>query len=472
MALTTEREKAAHLLRRFALGASEAELDYYVKDGLSGAIDKLLNYENVDEGFNVDVEKFANNKNGQLRPQAVGAWWTLRMIATQRPLQEKMTLFWHDHFATSGEKVQGGPLMYTQNEILRKNATGSFRDLLMETSKDPAMLFWLDNQYNVKGHPNENFAREVMELFTLGIGNYTEHDIQEGARAFTGWSIARRNGRDVDPNKGVKNGNASFIERPALHDSGDKTYLGINGNLTGEDVLNHLCDMPRTAEYITWKIWNWFVYPDPEPEVISRVAAKFRADNLSIKTLLRTIMTSPEFYSNKAERGIYKCPVDFTVVSLRQLGVAQAMAEALNDAPDNLLRGIAPIQSAYLSMKNMGMQLLFPPDVSGWDGGQSWITSATMMERITWGSRLFGQAKTGPQLRYPSYGLFQADASPQGIAKKLVSIFDAPIPSFKMPMLVEAAQKASGGRLTPQNANATAAAVTKLIFAAPEFQLM
>lgn len=471
MALSTEREKGAHLLRRFGLGASETELDYYMKDGLSGAIDKLLAYDTYDEGFNVEVEKFANKNNNQLRPQAVGAWWTLRMVATQRPLQEKMTLFWHDHFATSGEKVQGGPMMYGQNEILRRNATGNFRTMLTEASKDPAMLFWLDNQYNVKGKPNENFAREVMELFTLGVGHYTEKDIQEGARAFTGWSIGRPNGREVPAAKGLKGGQAVFILRQPQHDTGEKTFLGINGNLTGEDVLNHLCDMPRTAEYLTHKIWSWFAYADPEPAVISRIAAKFRDDNLNIKTLLRAIMSSPEFYSPKADRMAYKCPVDFTVVTLRQLGVAQAMAEALNDTPDNL-RGIAPIQSAYLSMKNMGMQLLYPPDVAGWDGGASWITSATMMERIQWGSRLFGQAKSGPQLRYPAFGLFSGDTSPQGAAKKLVSVFDAPIPSYKMPRLVEAAQKACGSRVTPQNANATAASVTRLIFAAPEFQLM
>src|SRR5579862_1345225 len=190
MALQTERQKGAHLLRRFGLGASEAELDYYLKDGgLNGAIEKLLNYENTDEGFKLDVDSFRNGKNNNINPQSVAVWWTARMLITQRPLQEKMTLFWHNHFATSGEKVTPGSMMYVQNDLLRQYATGNFREMLMAVSKDPAMLFWLDNQYNVKGKPNENFAREVMELFTLGIGNYTEQDIREGARAFTGWSI-------------------------------------------------------------------------------------------------------------------------------------------------------------------------------------------------------------------------------------------------------------------------------------------
>src|SRR5688572_9675267 len=191
MALTTERDKGAHLLRRFGLGASEAELDYYLKDGLSGAIDKLLDYDKANEGFDGEVEKF-QNQNGQLQPQAVGVWWTLRLVATQRPLQEKMTVFWHDHFATSASKVQNGPTMHRHNDVLRENATGNFKAFLTEVSKDPAMLFWLDNQYNVAGKPNENFAREVMELFTLGVDNgYNEQDIKEAARAFTGWSIGR-----------------------------------------------------------------------------------------------------------------------------------------------------------------------------------------------------------------------------------------------------------------------------------------
>ncbi len=465
MALSTEREKGAHLLRRFGLGASEAELDYYLKDGLNGAIDKLLEYSDVDEGFDVEVEKFAN-QNGQIQPQAVGAWWTLRMIATQRPLQEKMTVFWHDHFATSASKVQNGLTMHQHNEVLRANATGNFREFLTEISKDPAMLFWLDNQFNVKGKPNENFAREVMELFTLGVDNrYTETDIKEAARAFTGWSIGRVGNRGPRPSQG-------FVFRPNQHDRGDKTVLGKSGPLTGEQVIDLLCEMPETSEYITKKIWEWFAYPNPDDFLITRIARKFQSENLSIKSLLKEMMKSSEFYSNKAERAIYKSPVDFTVVSLRQLGVAQVLGEAMAGNPENLRAKVQPVTIAYQSMKNMGMHLLFPPDVAGWETGPSWITSATMMERINWGNRLYGQAKSGTQLRFQSFPIFSSEPTPRGVANKLVSVFDAPIPSYKMPKLVEAAQKASGGRVTAQNSNATAAAVSRLIFAAPEFQLM
>ena len=465
MPLSTEREKCAHLLRRFGLGASEAELDYYLKDGLNGAIDRLLDFDKADEGFNVDVQTFAN-QNGNLQPQAVGVWWTLRMVVTQRPLQEKMTAFWHDHFATSASKVQGGPVMHSHLDVLRNNSVGNFRTFLTEVSKDPAMLFWLDNQYNVAGKPNENFAREVMELFTLGVDNrYTETDIKEAARSFTGWSIGRVG------NRGPR-GQQGFVFRPNLHDRGSKTVLGRTGNLSGEQVIDILCELPETCEHITKKIWEWFAYPNPEPALISRIARKFQSDNMSIKTMLKEIMKSSEFYSGKADRTIYKCPVDFTVATMRQLGVAQALKNALEGPTENIRGRVAPVQVAYSSMRSMGMHLLYPPDVAGWETGANWITSATMMERINWGNKLFGQAKAGAQMRFQAYPIFAADPSPQGVAKKLVSVFDAPIASYKQPRLVEAAQKASGGRVTTQNANATAAAVSRLIFAAPEFQLM
>ena len=464
MGLTTEREKGAHLLRRFGLGASEAELDYYLKDGLNGAIDMLLDYDRVDEGFEVDVESY-RNQNGQLQPQVVGLWWTLRLVATQRPLQEKMTVFWHDHFATSASKVQSGPTIHQHNEVLRANAVGNFRTFLTEISKDAAMLFWLDNQFNVAGKPNENFAREVMELFTLGVDNgYTEQDVREAARAFTGWSVGRI-GTGPRPKQG-------YVFRPRLHDRGDKTVFGLTGPFTGEQVIDILCDMPETCEYITKKVWEWFAYPNPEPAMISRMARRFQSDGMSIKTLLKEVMKSSEFYSPKAERAIFKSPVDFTIPTMRQLGVGRVVQDAIAAAPENVRARTAPIQVAYQSMRNMGMQLLYPPDVAGWETGASWITSATMMERINWGNKLFGQGRGGAQIRFQSYPVFASDPTPQGLAKKLVSVYDASIPSYKIPKLVEAAEKAANGQITARNANVVASAVSRLIFAAPEFQLM
>jgi uncharacterized protein (DUF1800 family) len=462
MPLETDRQKCAHLLRRFGLGASEAELDYYLQDGFNGAIDRLLDYSTVDEGFGIDLTSLAS-ADGKLGVGQVVNWWAARMIMTRRPLQEKMTLFWHDHFATSGSKVGSAALMSGQNETLRRNATGNFRALLREASKDPAMILWLDNQQNVKGHANENFAREVMELFTLGIGHYSEKDVQEGARAFTGWSIQRI------PN-GMK-GEAEFRFRPRLHDAGLKTYLGENGDLDGDKILDILCDNPRTSEFITWKLWRWFAYEDPEPAVVDRHATVFRGSGLDIKTLLKSIMSSSEFYSEKAERREFKNPVDFCISTLRQLGVGQQMSTALSKAPAGQFPRtvMTPAGAAQQTMKGMGMWLLYPPDVSGWAPGQGWITSATMVERIAWGDRLF-LPNVRYSVRYNPYTLFQSDPSPAGVVSRLASIFDAPLKEEHKTVLMGAARKASGGVVTTANANTTAAAVARLIFATPEFQ--
>jgi uncharacterized protein (DUF1800 family) len=467
MPLVTDRDKCAHLLRRFGLGASEAELDYYMKDGLSGAIDRLFD-DSVDEGFKLTPDMFLNDKGRLAMPVTIGLWIS-RMLITRRPLREKMTLFWHDHFATSASKVNNPEMMMQQNDVLRTNGLGSFKTLLAEVSKDPAMLFWLDNQENLKGHANENFAREVMELFTLGIGHYTEKDVQEAARAFTGWSV-RRGSQDF--RRGIR---AQFQFRPLMHDSGEKTVLGKTGNLEGEDVLNLLCEMPRTSEYLTEKIWNWFVWPNPDAATITPFAKRFRDSGLDVASLLKDIMRSSEFYSPRAVRTVVKNPVDFCITTLRQLGVGEQMVRRTEAFTDGTLPRavLGPALLTQVSMKSMGMWLMYPPDVAGWDIGENWITSATMVERIAWADKIFGQGKNPRlEMRYPAFGLLGEDPSPSGAVDKLLSIFDAPLKPEKRTVLVATADKFSEGRLTPQNANKVAAQVSRLIFASPEFQFV
>lgn len=470
MPLDTDREKCAHLLRRFGLGASEAEVDFYLRDGLNGAIDRLLE-AGEDEGVLLTPTDLINDK-GVTRLPAVVSWWVLRMLSTQRPLREKMTLFWHDHFATSGSKVTQGPLMLQQNETLRTHSLGPFKTLLHEVSKDPAMLFWLDNQENVAGKPNENFAREVMELFTLGVDQgYTERDIQEAARAFTGWSFRRK----AVTAEGAR-GTAEFLFRPRLHDSGDKAVLGSRGDLSGEDVLDLLCERPRTAEYLVEKIWEWFVYPKPDAKTLAPFVRRFRDSKLDVASLLKDIMRSTEFYSTRAERAVVKNPVDFCVGTLRQLGYGSLIADRLRNlgagADDRGKRlALQPANLAQSTMKSMGMWLLYPPDVAGWEGGTGWISSATMVERIGWANKVFGDPGQGRQsLRFPAYPLLRASATPEGVVDRLVSTFDADLKPDRRPLLIDAAKREMGAELTPKNAGKTAAAVSRLIFAAPEFQ--
>ncbi len=464
MALT-EREKGAHLLRRFGLGASESELNYYMQNGLKGAIDMLLNCETIPEAFDFSWDIVQNAKD-QIKPAQAVIGYTARIMMTRRPLVEKMTLFWHNHFATSAEKVTNGPLMIQQNEILRRNSLGNFKTLLLEVSKDPAMLIWLDGQDNIKGHANENFAREVMELFTLGVGNYTEKDIQEAARAFTGWSFVRTKGK---PEKA----NAEFMFKPVLHDEGTKTFFGKTGSFTGEQIIDLLCANPRVAMFITTKIWNWFVYPNPDPAVLKPFTDDFIRSGLDIKTLIRAIVESNEFYSERAYRKLIKNPLDFCLSTTRAMGLGENMATKLapTAADEKGARArIAPAAGVSSSMKSQGMWLLYPPDVSGWKPGEPWITSATMVERISWANKLMGTAR-GNIGRYPIYSILAGDPTPMGITQKLASMFDAPFQQAKLATLAQAAtQSLNGEELSQKNANTVAADVLRLIFGSPEFQ--
>ncbi|MCX6342378.1 MAG: DUF1800 domain-containing protein, partial [Fimbriimonadales bacterium] len=369
-------------------------------------------------------------------------------------------------------KVVNSTMMIAQNEKLRAFATSKFKTLLLEVSRDPAMLVWLDGQDNIKGRANENFARELFELFTLGVGHYEEKDIQEAARAFTGWSFVR--------GKGSKYARAEYLFKPALHDTGLKTVLGKSGNLTGEDVIDHVCSLPRTAEFIVQKLWNWFVYPHPQPATLKPFIDGFIKSDLDIKVLLRQIMTSEEFYSERSVRMVVKNPVDFCLTTLRAMGIGETIAQGLasvppmddEDARQTALKskiGIAVACSQ--AMKNQGMWLLFPPDVSGWKPGEAWITSATMVERINWANRILGTTGRGTLGRYPIFNLLSADTTPMGIAQKLCSIYDAPIKGRKLVLLAEAAEKAMAGEpLTQKNAPLVASTVTKLIFGTPEYQ--
>jgi uncharacterized protein (DUF1800 family) len=461
----SDREKTAHLLRRFAFGASEAELDYYLAPDYAAAVDRLLNFDAVDEGFDVAADSLRPDDKRALPMPVLITWWASRMLVTRRPLQEKLTLFWHDHFATSASKVKSPYMMLAQNETLRANATGNFRELLTRVSQDPAMLQWLDNQENVKGKPNENFARELMELFTLGIdGGYTETDVREAARAFTGWSYRR----------GLPTlGGPKFLFRANLHDVGAKEFLGARGNFNGEDVINHLCTLPRSSRYITEKLIRWFVTPTPEPAYVDRMDRVFRNADLEIKPLLRAIMLSPEFVAPENRRKIVKNPADFCITTARQLGYATVVRQLLATQPDSVdgkRRSLGPAYQISATMKNMGMHLMYPPDVAGWDGGQAWISSATMVERIAWADKLFGTASKGKLGRFPAALLPDGVERPADLVNRLASIFDAPVAPARRSILESAAEQSMRTPEASRNPAMAAAAVTRLLFATPEFQ--
>jgi len=284
-----------------------------------------------------------------LETNRVAYWWANRMVATETPLQEKMALFWHGHYAVNEGKVRDYRKLLKELELFHDMGTGNFRDLMVAVAQDPAMLAFLDAGVNVRGAPNENFAREIMELFTMGVGNYSESDIREGARAFTGWNFD----------------NLDFVINADQHDEGDKTFLGHSGNFDGVEVIDIIMEQPVTADYIAGKIYRFFVRNDIDPELQSELGELFRASNYDIAALLETIFLSRDFYSPASVGTHIKSPVELTVSTYRKLG--------LDYAP-----GVPDFNQATGAL---GQTLFRPPTVAGWAGGRSWVTPGLLLER-------------------------------------------------------------------------------------------
>ncbi len=346
-ALDTEATRISHLLRRAGFGASKAELIGFREQGLQATIDHLVDFDNVDNS--ALEERLTSQEFDPERLAHLQRWWVQRMAYTTRPLQEKITLFWHGILTSSIRKTGQSPAMFNQNQLFREMGMGRYDDMLKAISRDPAMLIYLDSRTNKKKAPNENYSRELMELFTLGIGNYTEDDVRESARAFTGWQIR---------------GKTEFIFNERQHDFDDKVFLGQTGNWDGDDVVDIIMQEPAAAVYIVRRLWTFFAYADPEPVVVARLAKVFRDNNTAIKPVMRAIFESDEFYSPRAAQALVKSPAELVASTIRMLGLET------NAGP--LRRGT----------EAMGQVLFAPPDVSGWEGGATWINSSTLLERI------------------------------------------------------------------------------------------
>jgi uncharacterized protein (DUF1800 family) len=344
-----------HLLRRAGFGFSPPELKYYKSLGYERTLEELLEPEKVDNSKLADAleqQGFDFTRLVDLK-----RWWIYRMAFTRRPLEEKMTLFWHGHFATSNQKVDNPYFMYIQNEKMRNCGLGNFGDLLLAMSKDPAMIIWLDNQQNRKGKPNENYAREVMELFSLGIGNYTEKDIKEGARAFTGWQ-SRPDG---------------FFFNAREHDNGDKVFLGQRGNFNGDEVVNILAQNPATPKFLAKKLCKFFVADNPSDEIVDDVAGSYKLGGRNICKMMETIFTHPEFISQTSYHAKIKGPAELAVGTIKSFQVTKLDA----DLPNQMAR--------------MGQSIFEPMTVKGWDGGAAWVSTDMMMERFNFATRVTQQ---------------------------------------------------------------------------------
>jgi uncharacterized protein (DUF1800 family) len=360
------RKWAAHLYRRAAFGASRDELLEAQRQGPQATLDRLLvgRAEAADLVATLtDVGRHAarDDSGDQLR-----GWWLYCILQGGHPLREKMTLFWHNHFATSLAKVQRPALMFRQNCLLRQHALGKFGPLLQEVSKDGAMLVWLDSNSNVKGRANENYARELMELFSLGVGHYTEKDVREAARAFTGWHT---DGEEFE-----------FDAR--LHDDGPKTVLGQTGNFNGDAVVRIILGRPDTARFLVGKLYHFFISETASPPdaLLEPLCASFRNSDYDVAALLKTMLASRHFYSEYAFRKRVKGPVEFV------LGAVQAVYRRYDESQPEYLP--LPQQVLVGHLEAMGQQLFTPPNVKGWPGGKSWLNSATLLARSNFAQAL------------------------------------------------------------------------------------
>jgi len=388
-ALSSERVRVAHLLRRSGFGATKAELDHFAAMGQTAATEAILNYSKTSNAA-LESQLPTIDLGGTPQPTAaaIQAWWLQRMAQSARPLEEKMTLFWHG-LLTSGLDKAGPAQLFTQNQLFRGMALGNFDDLLKAVSKDPAMMVYLDTETNRKGKPNENYARELMELFTTGIGHYTEDDVRESARSFTGWTL--------QGGKQLRYASASQLV-PRLHDAGVKTFMGKTGTFTGDDIVEMLVRLRATAVRLSTRLFSFFAYPNPDQEIVNHLADTFQKAHYNVGAVVRQIFTMDAFYSDQAYRALVKSPAELVAQTLKATG-----ANA---------RGYT---AAAAAMAPMGQVLFYPPNVAGWPGGSSWINSSTLLNRINFANAAAQRSQasmTAQTLAQLSDTLVDANVSP------------------------------------------------------------
>ena len=366
---------AEHLWNRAGFGAAPDDIARAVRIGREAFVEELLEgdgpvelpfYRRLPRGKRRPVSEFADVdpdvrffgwRDDVQQLSHYLDWWVQRMVEGSDPLRERMTLFWHGHFTTSGEDVKNSHEIILQNQFLRENALGSFRDLVHGISRDPAMMDYLDVDESEKENPNENFARELMELFTLGEGNYTEQDVREVARAFTGWRAPR----------------GEFRIARRKHDFGEKTVLGVTGPMDGGDVIDVLLDHPSCAPFIAGKLLRWFEGVEPDPDRLEQYARFLRESDYEITPFLRALFLDPRFYRAEVVGERIAGPIDFLVGSARRLGIEP------------------PARLIFVGAGLLGQKLTEPPSVKGWEEGEAWITTAALIHRSNLAAVLLGQ---------------------------------------------------------------------------------
>ena len=369
-----------HLMRRAGFGAPYAELEARAARGYEATVEELLHPERQDA---VDIEllyRFIPGYEGALGPPLNQAEWVYRMINTQRPLEEKMALFWHQLFATGNSKVDNPPELTQQIAMFRECGMGRFRDLLVELARNPAMIFWLDNNGNHRGAINENWGRELLELFSMGVGNYSEDDIKEASRAFTGWTIGPK-----IPRNPLGRFYWSFEYRPEDHDDGEKTFLGETGAFNGEEIIDIVAKQPATARFLSRHLYNFFVADEPpvpswnitpanDPAAIDALVASYNESGGEIRAMLRTLFNAEFFKAARYSR--VKSPAELVIGAARLAGNYQGPRPGFNQLA---------FECAY-----QGQELLNPPSVESWHTGAEWIDGGALVRRVNFAAGLLG----------------------------------------------------------------------------------
>jgi uncharacterized protein (DUF1800 family) len=365
----------AHLLRRAGFGATPEELAALVAQGYERTVETLLDPDQVQEAPALDEDLvYRYFPDSAAESRAPAAYWMYRMINTRRPLVEKMTLFWHGLFATARSKVRIWT-MAAQSETFRRHALDPFGVILLAVSRDPGMIIWLDNKDSSQERLNENYGREVLELFSMGIGNYTEDDVKAAARAFTGWTV-----KPLLPAQPYGYFDAEFAYDASIHDDGEKTFLGETGPWNGDDIIKIIVRQPATARFIATKLHAFFVSDEPDEAEIRYLADVFSRSNGDMRHVLRALFLSSSFRSEKALFAKVKTPPELVVGTVRLTGEYQSPGPGF----DRLAA----------ACNYMGQELFNPPSVKGWDGGLNWINTGLLMERVNFAAQELGNPAT------------------------------------------------------------------------------
>ncbi len=370
----------SHLMQRAGFGASRAELEARAAKGYEATVEELLHPENQPEVDEDIMFRYFPHLEAPAAPVQGQTNWVYRMITTQRPLEEKMVLFWHQLFATGNSKVDNPPELVQQIAMFRRHGLGSYRDLLVELAKNPAMIFWLDNNGNHNGAINENWGRELMELFSMGVGNYSEDDIKEASRAFTGWTIAPKL-----PRQPLGRFHWGFEFKPEDHDDGEKTFLGHTGHFNGDDIIDLIVQRPATARFLSRHLYNFFVADEPQvpswditpprdPEAIQTLEQAYVDSNYDLRSILRTLFLSDFFKAARFAR--VKSPAELVISTVRLAG--------------NFAAPRPGVQALAAECAYQGQELLNPPSVESWHTGSEWIDGGALVRRVNFAAKFLG----------------------------------------------------------------------------------